>query len=188
MTREKLCSYGLESISDKEFLLLKYVEQDSLLYMKVRDEIVDKETWNEILHDDNQLYLKILDKQTGEFLGEISLINLENDSPELGIHILRKYRNRGIGTKAVRCFIENVKSIKSLQYLSIRICSDNFVSQRLFEHLGAVKIGEDGKDYCDFMKNMMQDMGKEKFEKVIQGAYEDTQRYVLCYRLDLSHP
>lgn len=52
-------------------------------------------------------------------------------------------------------------------------------------YMGAVKIGEEGKSYCDFMKNMMQDMGKEKFEEIIQGAYEDTQRYILCYRLGL---
>lgn len=111
-----------------------------------------KRTWNEILCDNNQLYLKILDKQTGEFWGEISLKDLENDIPELGIHILREYRNRGIGTKVEKCFIENLRRVKGLQCLSIRICSDNYVSQRLFEHLGAVKVGEEGKAYCNFMK------------------------------------
>lgn len=150
MTREKLCTYGLLAISDKELFLRTYEEQDGLLYEKVWDEIFDKETlsavqevktrtWNEILRDDNQL--KILDKQTEEFWGEISLKNLENDSPELGIHILREYRNKGIGTKAVKCCMEHLKRVEKLRYLSIRICSDNFVSQRLFEHLGAVLIG-----------------------------------------------
>lgn len=196
MTRENLYSYGLSSISDKEFTLCAYKNQDRLLYGKVWDEVFDKETisaveeakkrtWNEILCDNNQLYLKILDKQTGEFWGEISLKDLGNDIPELGIHILREYRNKGIGTKVVKCLIKNLRRIKGVQCLLIRIYSDNYVSQRLFEHLGAVKIGEEGKAYCEFMKKMMQDMGKEKFEKIIQGAYEDTQRYILCYRLDL---
>lgn len=87
MTRENLYSYGLSSISDKEFTLCAYKNQDRLLYGKVWDEVFDKETlsaveeakkgtWNEILCDNNQLYLKILDKQTGEFWGEISLKDL----------------------------------------------------------------------------------------------------------------
>lgn len=69
---------------------------------------------------------------------------MENDNTELEIHILRECCNKGIGTKAVKCLIENLKRVK-----------------------------------------MMQDMGKEKFEKIIQGTCEDTQRYILCYRLGL---
>lgn len=113
--------------------------------------------------------------------------NLETENPELGIYILPQYRNKKIGTRVVKCFTKNLQKLALYDYLSVRIYSDNLVSQRLFENLGAIKIGEEGKTYCKLMKKMMQDMGRERFKQIIGNTYESTQRYALCYKFDLNN-
>ena len=52
-----------------------------------------------------------------------------------------------------------------------------------FEKMGAVKIGEEGKEYAELMRKIMQDFGKEKFEEVIKEDFEKTQRYIVFYKL-----
>lgn len=198
MTREGLCSKGLSYIKDKELLICLYKKQDKPFHEKIMNEIfvdespvsvttVKEQEWNEILHDNDKLFLKVIEMQTEEFIGEISLRNLETETPELGIYILPQYRNKKIGTRVVKCFAENLQKLALYDYLSVRIYSDNLESQRLFENLGAIKIGEEGKSYCTLMKKTMQDMGRERFEQVIGNTYESTQRYVLCYKFDLNN-
>lgn len=198
MTREGLCSKGLSYITDKELLICLYKNRDKPFHEKIMNEIfvdespvsvamVKEKEWNEILYDNDKLFLKVIEMQKEEFIGEISLRNLETENPELGIYILPQYRNKKIGTRVVRCFTKNLQKIAQYDYLSVRIYSDNLVSQRLFENLGAIKIGEEGKSYCKLMEKMMKDMGRERFEQVIGNTYESTQRYVLCYKFDLNN-
>lgn len=196
MKRDDVCQSEWMFASDKEICLCRYQEQDCSLYMRVWNEIfensviylkedVKEQEWNSVLFDTNKLHLKIIERKTERFIGDISLRNLSSEYPEIGIQILCEYRNKGIGKRALNLFIERLKKVESLQCALVRIYSDNLVSQNLFEHFGAVKIGEEGKSACDFMKKMMHDMGKKKFEEVIQRKYEETQRYIKCYKLEL---
>ena len=52
----------------------------------------------DVLSDTNKLQLKIIDKLKQEYVGEILLMKLDAESPELGIQLLRKYHSQGIGT------------------------------------------------------------------------------------------
>ena len=82
-------------------------------------------------------------------------------------------------------FVNRLKTIIQVEFLSIRIRSNNHISQKMSEKMGAIKIGEEGKEYAELMCELMQNMGKEKFEKVIKEDFESTQTYTLCYKLPL---
>lgn len=125
-----------------------------------------------MLSDENKLQLKIIDKLTQEYVGEVVLMKLDAEMPELGIQILQKYHGQGIGTRVMNLFV-------------VKIRSDNHISQRLFEKMGVVKIGEEGKEYAELMCGFMRDVGKEKFEEIVEDDFENTQIYTLCYKLTL---
>lgn len=108
-------------------------------------------------------------------------MKLDTEMPELGIQLLRKYQGQGIGTRVINLFVNRLKTIIQVEFLSIRIRSNNHISQKM----GAIKIGEEGKEYAELMCELMQNMGKEKFEKVIKEDFESTQTYTLCYKLPL---
>lgn len=149
------------------------------------DENFKQKSWYDVLSDTTKLQLKIIDKVTQEYVGEVTLVKIDTESPELGIQLLRKYHGQGIGTQVMNLFVDKLKSVLQIEYFSIRIFSDNHVSQKMFEKMGAVKIGEEGKEYTELMRKIMQDFGKEKFEEVIKEDFEKTQRYIICYKLEV---
>ena len=112
-------------------------------------------------------------------------MKLDAEMPEIGIQLLKKYHNQGIGTRVVNLFVNQLKSIMQAEFFTVRIRSDNYISQRMFEKMGAIKVGEEGKGYTELMRELMQNMGREKFEKAIDKEFESTQTYTLCYKLPI---
>lgn len=181
---------------DEKYLLSRYEDTDKNLYLKVweetfenslvlNDENFKKKSWEDVLMKKTKLQLKITDKLSNEYVGEVLVMKLDTKKPELGIQLLKKYQKQGIGTRVMKLFIDKLKEVFEVEYFLIRIFSDNYISQRMFEEMGAIKIGEEGKEYNDLMYKIMQNMGREKFEETIKGDFKETQRYILCYKLEV---
>lgn len=81
--------------------------------------------------------------------GEIvSLANLAgNDRPrlrhnaEIGISVLKKYWNIGVGTKMIQVLIEHAKSTNVIENLFLKVRSDNLNAIRLYESHGFSTVG-----------------------------------------------
>lgn len=196
MERDELCSSRKVFVEDEKYVLSRYEVSEQDLYLKAWNEIFEstpvshdenfkQKFWNDVLSDTTKLQLKIVDKLTQEYVGEVTLMKLNTEAPELGIQLLRKYHGQGIGTRVMKLFVAKLKAVLQIEYFSVRIFSDNHVSQKMFEKMGAVKIGEEGKEYAELMRKIMQDFGKEKFEEVIKEDFEKTQRYIICYKLEV---
>lgn len=194
MTRDELCSKGTIFLDKEGYVFSRYEVTEQDLYFKawsetfenspiLNDENFKWKSWEDALSDTNKLQLKVVDKCTKKYVGEVALMKLDSGMPELGIQLLRKYQGQGIGTRVMRLFVNQLKSIMEVEFFLVRIRSDNHVSQRMFEKMGVIKIGEEGKEYAELMCEFMQNMGKEKFEKVIKEDFESTQVYTLCYKL-----
>ena len=102
------------------------------------------------------------------------LMNLDTEIPGLGIQLLREYHNQGIGTRIINLFVNKLKTVLSVDFISIRISSDNQISQKMFEKMGAVKIGEEGKEYAELMQRFMQGVGRENFKEIVKEDFEKT--------------
>lgn len=196
MERDELCSNGNVFAEDEKYVLSRYEVAEQDLYLMAWDEIFEntpvshdenfkQKSWDDVLSDATKLQLKIIDKLTQEYVGEVTLMKLDTEAPELGIQLLRKYQSQGIGTRIMNLFVAKLKSVSKIENFSVRIFSDNHVSQKMFEKMGAVKIGEEGKEYTELMRKIMQDFGKEKFEEVIKEDFKKTQRYIICYKLEV---
>lgn len=197
MNRDELCSTGVKFVEDEKYTLCRYDVSEQALFIEawnetfhnsplINDEQFRKKSWEDMLSDTSKLQLKIIDKLTQEYVGEVVLMKVDSEMPEIGIQLLKKYHGQGIGTRIVNLFVNRLKSIMKVEFFTVRIRSDNYISQRMFEKMGAIKVGEEGKEYADLMYELMQSMGKEKFEKAIQKEFESTQTYTLCYKLPLE--
>ena len=194
MNRDELCSIGTIFVEDENYVLSRYEENEQDLYFKVWNETFEnslvqndgnfkRKSWEDVLLDRNKLQLKVIDKRTQEYVGEVVLMKLDATMPELGIQLLRKYQGQGMGTWVMKLFVNQLKSIMKVDSFSVRIRSDNYISQRMFEKMGIVKIGEEEKEHAQLMYELMMVMGKEKFEKAIGEDFESTQVYTICYKL-----
>lgn len=194
MSGDELCSIGVTFVEDEKYTLSRYDVSEQELFFKawnetfedtplINDEQFKKKSWTDMLSDASKLQLKIIDKLTQEYVGEVVLMKFDTEMPEIGIQLLKKYHSQGIGTRVVNLFVNRLKSIMQVKFFTVRIRSDNYISQRMFEKMGAIKVGEEGKEYAELMLELMRNMGKEKFEKAIEKEFESTQTYTLCYKL-----
>lgn len=62
------------------------------------------------------------------YVGEILLMKLAAESPELGIQLLRKYHSQGIGTQVMKLFIDKLKSVLQAAVFSVRMLSENYLA------------------------------------------------------------
>ncbi|MEE0687033.1 MAG: GNAT family protein [Lachnospiraceae bacterium] len=194
MKRDDLCNRGQVFVEDNKYKLLRYEEKDKDIYMKMLYEIFDKskeyldssfweKSWNELLVDDNKLVLKIIDIEKNTYVGEVSLQNIQSNCPEIGIHIMKKYRNKGIASRILPLFLDKIKSLVEVEYFLARIRSNNWISIKLFERLGAVKIGEEGKEYSALMSQMAEKWGQDKMEMTMGKDLEEIVAYSICYSI-----
>ena len=159
MSGDELCSIGVTFVEDEKYTLSRYDVSEQELFFKawnetfedtplINDEQFKKKSWTDMLSDASKLQLKIIDKLTQEYVGEVVLMKFDTEMPEIGIQLLKKYHSQGIGTRVVNLFVNRLKSIMQVKFFTVRIRSDNYISQRMFEKMGAIKVGEEGKEYA----------------------------------------
>lgn len=194
MKRNDLCNVGSVFVGDKEYKLLRYEENDKVLYIQMLNEIFYKnkeylessffeESWNEILNDDDKLALKIIDIKKDIYVGEVTIQNIQSDCAEISIYIMKEHRNKGIAGRILPLFIDKIKSLVEVEYYLARIMSNNLVSIKIFEELGAVKIGEERTEYITYMNKLVETWGREKIEETVGKSLEEIMAYVICYAI-----
>ena len=81
-------------------------------------------------------------KDTGEFAGHICLQRIWENEPEIGIRIIEKHRNKGIGPEAVKMLCNWYCENNNISTLTLNIKKSNSHSIHMFEKLGAVRVGD----------------------------------------------
>ncbi|MEY8233881.1 GNAT family N-acetyltransferase [Oscillospiraceae bacterium 50-16] len=71
------------------------------------------------------------------FCGRVNIQNVEAEIPEVGIDILRDYKNHGYGPEAVTGFVNWYHFSHCVPQVKVRISSENAHSIHVFEKLGA---------------------------------------------------
>ena len=112
--------------------MIKVLESERIRYVKVSDELIDdylmmindpdvskfiqknprvfsyeeEQKWvMEQLEKENIIF-SMIEKQTGEFIGNIEITDIKNKIGELGISITSKKQNQHYGTEAMKTIIE----------------------------------------------------------------------------------
>ena len=83
--------------------------------------------------DNNELVFSMLDKNTNEFIGNISLDVINDESAEIAPSIKSIMQNKGYGKEAIRGMIDYAKEVLHYKSLIAVIFSNN---ERSFQKFG----------------------------------------------------
>lgn len=87
-------------------------------------------------------YFHVVVTESGEILGRVNLVEVENGSAELGYRIARDAAGQGLATGAVAEIRELAKTAYGLTALRAKVTLDNPASHRVLERNGFVATGE----------------------------------------------
>lgn len=134
MAGVKLVPYD-ESMHDH---MVRLIEQDNIFIAPWRDSEFYEQLIEESIYREGTLYRMVVDSESGEFLGECEVHDIRKDEWEIGIKVLKGHWREGVGIRALRLFLAEVREAFGKDRLIARIVPDNVASVRLFQRLGAV--------------------------------------------------
>ena len=139
--------------------------------------------------EEDAIYISVILKATKQYVGNIVLRELESTTPEVGIDIVEKYQRQGIAYDTLQLFLRRIKNISRIEYFLVRIYSDNEPSRKLFQKLGAVKIGNEPSEYQVFLDQMKERMTEEEYEEIKRENPDmeriAVQRWIEQYKIEL---
>lgn len=125
----KLLDEYLELVNDKT------IQRSTLT--KEKEYSKEKElNWIQNVLDNNKLVFSMLDKNTNEFIGNISLDVINDESAEIALSIKSIMQNKGYGKEAIKGLIDYAKVVLHYKSLIAVIFSNNDRSLHCFQKLG----------------------------------------------------
>ena len=89
----------------------------------------------EKLNEKPNIY-SLIEKETGEFIGNIEYMNLKDGAAELGIALTAKKQNQGFGTEAILALLKYGKETLGLKRVYLRTNLNNFRAIHVYEKCG----------------------------------------------------
>lgn len=183
---------------DNDFLLRAPMETDREDYLKLcveifcmpniyEDEQFKEILWQAVLKENLAVF--IINKTNNEFCGYVVLKNYISDTPEIGIDLLKKYQNKGIGYRMVKLLMETTYKIHKVKYFIVRIYSDNLHSQNLYKKFGAVPLGREDSEYVTLLNSIKNYMKDDEINKLFEKYSPQciTENYIIRYRIDIPY-
>lgn len=128
VSTELLYEY-LELVNDKT------IQRSTLT--KEKEYSKEKElNWIQNVLDNNELIFSMLDKNTNEFIGNISLDVINDESAEIALSIKSIMQNKGYGKEAIKGLINFAKEVLHYKNLIAVVFSNNDRSLHCFQKLG----------------------------------------------------
>jgi len=86
----------------------------------------------------DKIYLGIIDQESQEFVGYLSLqnINYIDRVGEFGIIIDKKYRGKGFAKEAISLFLDYLNKNFAIRKVTLKVFSDNLIAIELYKKLG----------------------------------------------------
>ena len=128
-----------ESLVQDYLAMVNDMENVGKLIGSTRTFTEEEETeWIRRKLENNFRIFSMIDKATGEFIGNIEIMDVEGDaaSGELGICITAKQQDRGFGSEAIPAMVKYAAKEYGLRRLMLRVFPDNARAIRVYEKSG----------------------------------------------------
>ena len=128
-----------ESLVQDYLAMVNDMENVGKLIGSTRTFTEEEETeWIRRKLENNFRIFSMIDKATGEFIGNIEIMDVEGDetSGELGICITAKQQERGFGSEAIPAMVKYAAKEYGLKRLMLRVFPDNARAIRVYEKSG----------------------------------------------------
>lgn len=86
--------------------------------------------------DNQAMMYSMLEKSTGDFIGNIEFFNRREDQAELGIAITAKMQDKGYGKEAIRSIVDYGFKEAGLKRITLSVFADNQRAVHVYEQCG----------------------------------------------------
>lgn len=175
----------IRQVTDDDFNLMSLIWRDWFPTFLRDDEAACNGLCHKLWEDmkDPVTLTSILFLQDGDqFCGRVNMQKIDEEVPELGIDLLKKYRNQGYGPEAIAGFANWYGENHNKSEIKVRITAANAHSAHVFQKLGAQYIQEDSS-FLSAAKRLAESL-PEKRETIIQDL--SVREYIL--KLPISYP
>lgn len=139
-------SENIKYIKLNEALLQNYLEmyndkniQKSLFKKEKNFSSKQILNWIKKVLENNSYEFSMIDKKTREYIGDISVINIEGDSGELAISVTPTKQGNHYATEAINAILEYCYNELCLKNIIVNVCNDNFKAINLYKKVGFVE-------------------------------------------------
>jgi len=73
----------------------------------------------------NAPIFSMIEKSTGDFIGNVEMMDIKEDLGELGIAITAAKQEMGYGTEAINAFVQYIKETLSLKHIKLKVYPTN---------------------------------------------------------------
>lgn len=94
-----------------------------------------KDLWKDFLSE-RSFVCTVRKASNNEFCGYCEINNVRAEEPELGIRLLKKVHNQGIGFHSLMLLMTEYARLSGKEYFISKVDPENYASQRLMEKLG----------------------------------------------------
>lgn len=91
--------------------------------------------------ENNACIFSMIEKNTGEYIGNIEIMHIDNNIGEIGISITANKQDKHYGTEAMKRIIEYGYSKLGLEGFDLNVYSTNPRAIRCYEKVGFVSVG-----------------------------------------------
>lgn len=132
----------LEMINDKEIKSLIGLDNIEISFD-------DEMNWIKEKMEDNSNTFSMIEKSTNEYIGNIEIMNIENNIGELGICITNEKCNKHYGREAIKRFLDYAYNELKLNTIYLNVHKDNLRAIKCYEKCNFIIDGE-GKNKNDY--------------------------------------
>lgn len=97
--------------------------------------------WLKSKLEENALCFSMLEKSTGEYIGNIEIMKIENNIGELGISITASKQDKHYGTESIKALLKYSYEILNLDGMELNVYATNPKAIHCYEKVGFIKDG-----------------------------------------------
>ena len=140
----------LTRIVDSDYQDYEILEIENPLYKifigKIDFSEIMKNLWKDLLSE-RSFVCTVRKASNNEFCGYCEINNVRAEEPELGIRLLKKVHNQGIGFHSLMLLMTEYSRLSGKKYFISKVDPENYASQRLMEKLGGKPDGICDNDF-----------------------------------------
>lgn len=131
-----------ENLIDDYLEMVNNPDIAKMITKKVRIFTYEQELeWIKEKLDENACIFSMIEKTTDEYIGNIEIMNINNNSGEIGICITASKQNKHYGTEAMKRIVEYGYSTLNLDCLELNVYSTNPRAIHCYEKVGFLNVG-----------------------------------------------
>lgn len=97
--------------------------------------------WLKLKLEENALCFSMLEKTTGEYIGNIEIMEIKNNIGELGISITASKQDKHYGTESIRALLKYAYEELNLDGMELNVYATNTRAIHCYEKVGFIKDG-----------------------------------------------